>query len=376
MIGVLGDLHLGRSIYNYDVTPYIRESMYRFFDLCRGCNVDFAVQLGDVFDHSTPSEAHRKQVVQWFNEFERSEIPLYVLVGNHDATNDSATGSALAAFRVSRWRYVTVVDRPLTVRTRGDHVVTVLPFPSPGLYRSIHSYLKDVWQAFYNHPFITPKCQYVFSHLMVEGAAYGSQDFVYRGGDYSIPDYVTRSRSMNTKVICGHIHKGQTVNKRVHVVGSANRLRFDEQRDKKHILLIDGGKLKRVMQPSLQLVEVKLDVSNNKELRDTSSVIAYLKKRSFDDCIVKVTSVVDTISSVDWSAIEDTIYSKRARWVHLMAPDIRQPKIGAAKRIRQQSDTLAIAKQFIKHNVNGKSEKQLAYKLFKKLYTKAIYNDP
>lgn len=370
MIGVLGDLHLGRSLYTRDLSPYIRESMYRFYKACIHYKVNCAIQLGDVFDRSTPSEVHRKQVAQWFNEFERSKIPLYVLVGNHDATNDPTTGSALATFKASRWKYVRIIDRPITINLpKQRQLATFLPFPSPGIYRSFDAYLKDVeddlincsLQDYYGY-------RYIFTHLMIEGAKYGKQDFIYRGSDYAVPDYLVKD--IGAKIIAGHIHKAQSVGSNIEIVGSAQRLRYDECNDVKYFLFVDGESYNCVFNPAVRLVEIHLDVGIDRDIKDTTDALAYLqgdvKQRH-----IKITSVVDESASIDWQAIENDLYARGAVNVHIDPPEKRHRKI-SSKRILITKDNVSIAKAFIKKHIDDPKDRNAAYAYFKRLYERTL----
>ena len=133
-IGIIGDTHLGRKLYGYDLTGAIRRVMYKFFEFCVNEQVDLAVHLGDMFDTITPTIAHQKLAVQWLNEFERAGIQLRVLTGNHEVSAGSKATTALDCIKAIPYKYVDVVKYPLALSPADSPELLFLPFPAPGSF--------------------------------------------------------------------------------------------------------------------------------------------------------------------------------------------------------------------------------------------------
>lgn len=366
---VLGDLHLGRSLYGIDLTPEIRKVMWQFLEFCLVNKVDEAVQLGDVFDCPTPSEVHRKLFVQWLNEFERAKIMVYVLTGNHDVMGRRGAISALESIRIMRWEYVRIVDRPLFSFGK-----LFLPFPSPAIYETRQEWLDEVLWVVDSIAWPTT----VYSHLNIEEAKLGAQEWVYRGEDFVLPRGVYRERGVQA-VLAGHIHKPQRVdNGRIHIVGAAERLRFDEaEEDRIFVLHDDNGERTIVRNPGLMLTTLKLDASGASYGGDppsTAELIAAARfDASVDGCIVKVVPYIDDTSFVSWSEVESELYRSGARHVVLATPIKVRPL--SERRLKRSLKERKLthedqAKAFLTSKVQDVRERRAIWKMYEKLKEK------
>lgn len=384
-IAVCGDLHLGRSLYGFDLSPYIRRCMWDFFDFCAKLKVDAAVQLGDVFDRPTPTEEQRKVVSQWCNEFDRAGIPLFILTGNHDTMSRQESPSALQYLKTgSGQSNPWVIDRPLVLYpgydpvTDGRHVnLLFLPFPSSGIYDTPQEYFDDAKSAVSDADEEYPTL--AFAHLNVEGAKMGKQEFVYRGADFSLPKLDSVHH-----YFCGHVHKPQSVNGNVEVIGAADRLRFDEVNQTRLFGLVEvtdkwklGNRRNHEMPPvysfrryirpnAINLVELEIDASGlNRPDRapTTDDVIADIGDVDIDRAIVKIKPFVDQHTMVDWSQVQAWLYSDGAAHVHLAS----STRVKTEKKERQMvvvRDPEAAAKGFIGEKVGDKDERNKLMVLF------------
>jgi len=363
-IAAIGDLHLGRALYGYDLTPHVRDKMYRFFDLCVNKDVRTAVVLGDVFDHPTPPEHLRKMVVQWFNEFERARINLFVLVGNHDVMSNPESPSALESLRVVDWDYVQVVDRPIQFLRR----LFFVPFPSPGLYETIDEWFGEVADV---QEVLKPGAV-AFTHLGVEGAKVGEQEFPYRGSDYNIPEVMLTDDHIE-KIVCGHVHKPQDVGKVV-ISGAAERLRFDERGDRRAFILINLQRRLTVARvpygsKALTLRQIELDASgwaHGGTPPTTQEMITTIGPTDVRQAIVKVRPFVDEYSTVDWSVIEAEFYRKQALMV-FVAPPIRTKRERKQKHETKATSSKVTAQRFIRARIADKNERVRVTRLFENL---------
>lgn len=351
---ILGDLHLGRVLYQHDLTPDIRRTMYCFLDFCREHQVHNAVQLGDVFDTPTPTEILRKFFAQWCNEFRRAGISLFVMTGNHDVTGNPAAPSALEAFKcrahTTQDSLVRVIDRP--TYTEG---LLLLPFPSPGIFTSFSQYCTDI-------P-VTGTGALAFTHLNVQGATLNDQDFVYRGGDYYIPADLRVNM-----VVAGHIHKPQRVGN-IRVIGSAERLRFNEHRDSRYFGLLRGNKLSlHRNEAALRFKSIELDVSgwaNDGDIPTTLDVMNRLREEDIAGVIVKVTPIIDEASTVEWAAVREGLYKAGVRHAVIAPPVKLNREVKQRKQTRQTLDPVHAAAGFIKGRVQDVEERKKLMRHFK-----------
>ena len=81
----LSDLHLGKSLGEFDLIPDQRYFLERVLELIKEKNVDALVIAGDVYDKSIPSEA-AVNLLNWFvNELALLKKPAFIITGNHDS---------------------------------------------------------------------------------------------------------------------------------------------------------------------------------------------------------------------------------------------------------------------------------------------------
>lgn len=346
-VSIIGDLHLGRSIYDYDLVSSTRKIMYLFYDYSLKAKVDYAVCLGDVFDRPTPNERLRKILVQWCNEFERAKIDLFILAGNHDAICDPSTGSALSSVKsTSTWRYIHIIDRPCLLDGR-----LFLPSPSPGFYASLTEYYNEVEKEL-------SKAQITFCHLDIVGATIGTQEMMYRAGEYYLAEELL---SANCKVFAGHIHKPQELDNVV-IVGAANRLRFDERIDERFFLFVNRNIVKANV-PAVLLRQLDIDATGTV----TTDQIINESMYGMDvvDQIIKVVPLTDENSVIDWSLIERQLYTLGAAYVYI-APPVRVHKL-ITKRTDIKNGIRQQAEDFISNNVPDPDQATCYLDVFDKL---------
>lgn len=359
--GILGDLHLGRTLYGYDLSPGIRRIMYEFFRWCVGRQADFAVQLGDVGDKPVWSVAQQKLVLQWCNEFERAKLPLYILVGNHDVISRPGVTSALDVIKAVQFEHVHVVDRPMLLDVLGSSCL-FLPFPSPSLYANDNEWRERVSAV----SRASPENTTCFSHLNVEGARLGEQEWLYRGGEYDLPDLPDEVRL----VVNGHIHKPQKQG-RVLMTGAAELLRFDERGNKPAFYHLELPELvweRRGIRHRSRMVQLEIDVSEwttGGAPPTTADVIKGLDEL-VEGCLVKVQPMVDECSAVSWADVEKYLYEQGARFV-AMAPPVLVRRDADRVKAKADDDPNKAAKRFIRQRVDERSERVAILARFKQL---------
>lgn len=319
MIAILGDTHLGRVLYQHDLTPYIRHMMWKFFDFCVEKKVTRAIHLGDMHDSPRPTLANEKVVVQWANEFERAGIHLDILTGNHDVTAHRDVSSALAVLKAMPYEFVSVIDRPRYIETSDTQDgLLFLPFPSPSLFKDNASYLDEVRKEFNK----SKQGVMVFSHLNVDGAKLGSQDFVYRGADFYLPFPLAEHERVSV-CVNGHIHKAQSIES-IHMLGAAQRLNFGERDNRIYFGIIKKPGIyfvKDVSDQALKLIQLSLDLSgqNGKPLT-TEQAIASIDMLEVEGAGVKLETLVDETTIAFIPDIEEAIYAAGAAFVAIGSP--------------------------------------------------------
>ncbi len=361
LVAVIGDTHLGRSLYGLDLTPYIRRAMYEFLDLCIAKDIGFAIHLGDLFDRSAPTVEQIKTSLQWCNEFERRRINLCILVGNHDATNKPMAPSAIEPTRIAPFDYVQVIDRPMSLRW-GGCPLALCPFPSPGIYGSPVDYVTELEGT------VKPGAV-TFTHLHVDGATVGEEAIVCRAQDHVLPRSIVNRASL---IVGGHVHKPQAVGRKIALVGAVERLRFDERHDPRYFLTIDTDTRKLthyVRGDALKLLQVTIDATVETSLPrgngplTTAHAIQLLLEKEPKGCVVKLLPYVDHQTCVDWHAVEDALYKAGALRV-FTSPDVKAERVRKAGPLLALQDHRAAAKKFIWSRVRDKVERSELLKMF------------
>jgi len=369
-VAIIGDTHIGKTLYGFDLTESIRTAMYSFFRFCVEQKVGTAVHLGDLFDKPRPSLENQKVAIQWANEFERAGINLIILTGNHDCIAGPAGLSALDVIRSFPYQFVRVVDRPLMVKSdlpSTSHFL-FLPFSPPGIFDS----QKD-WRAAIKKELkeAKPESFVAFAHLDVEGAAYGDQEFLYRGKDYAVPKGLLAHNALSL-VVCGHVHKPQLVQQKVQILGAAQRFRFDESTNQPRFMVFDNPHHTRTrFIDSINLFELELDASGFSHAGkppNTGALLQAIKHMDFEGYFVKILPFIDEHTAIAWHDIEAFIYERGAKLVVLGSPSFVGGKervtVTAKKVVRQPTDA---AKAFIKAKVGNKEDRRAIFKRFKRL---------
>ena len=126
----LGDLHIGKSLGDYDLYEDQAYILERVLEMVREDSVDAVVIAGDVYDKAIPSEAAVKLLDFFVSKLAEEEVGVFLISGNHDSDERLNFGSRL--FEVNGIHIVSKFDGTLRKYTLEDDFGTVnfylLPF--------------------------------------------------------------------------------------------------------------------------------------------------------------------------------------------------------------------------------------------------------
>jgi exonuclease SbcD len=91
----LGDLHLGKSLGDFDLIEDQRFILDQILTLIDSKSVDAVMIAGDVYDKSIPSEAATRLLDYFLNALASREVKTYIISGNHDSDERLNYGSSL-----------------------------------------------------------------------------------------------------------------------------------------------------------------------------------------------------------------------------------------------------------------------------------------
>lgn len=186
---------------------------------------DGFIILGDIFDKINPSEKLRKIFVKTvISPLIENEIPIIILMGNHDTNNDVVsfeTEALLASkFKADSILFITKPET-ITIPVGDSDKTKDLLFLPYG----------------YKYPEDT-KVDYCFAHHGLSGAETGVGVIFRTGEEGNIEDFKQCPATFS-----GHYHKSQVLigktGNRFMYAGSINRWDFGERLDEKQCILLD-----------------------------------------------------------------------------------------------------------------------------------------
>ncbi|WP_081795536.1 exonuclease SbcCD subunit D [Butyrivibrio sp. MC2021] len=126
----LGDLHLGRSLGEFDLTRDQSYILDQVLDIIHKKKVDAVLMAGDIYDKAIPSEAAVNLLDDFLKKLSEAGIKTYLISGNHDSDDRLQFGSSLfesgGIFIASRFdgtmKKYTVTD------DKGEVNIYLLPF--------------------------------------------------------------------------------------------------------------------------------------------------------------------------------------------------------------------------------------------------------
>ena len=89
----LGDLHLGRSLGDFDLIDDQKFILKQIIELIDKEKVDAVMIAGDVYDKSIPSEAAVNLLDSFLSELSSRNVKTYMISGNHDSDDRLNYGS-------------------------------------------------------------------------------------------------------------------------------------------------------------------------------------------------------------------------------------------------------------------------------------------
>ncbi|HEB64194.1 MAG TPA: exonuclease SbcCD subunit D [Chloroflexi bacterium] len=230
--------------------------------------VDLVLFAGDAYKDRNPAPTFQREWGKRIMRLARAEIPVLLLVGNHDLSPALGRAHALDAFQTLDVPNVRVIDRPafLSAADLGLPLqVIALPWISRSgmmayldlrpenpseVYDLLGEKLQSLVDAWVEER--DPSLPLILTaHASVEGASYGGERTVMLGNDLTLPGSLVKNPVFNY-VALGHIHKPQDLNEGaqppVIYPGSIERVDFGEAREDKFFVIaeVEAGQPTRV----------------------------------------------------------------------------------------------------------------------------------
>ncbi len=286
----LGDLHLGKTLFDFDLVEDQRYILDQILCIAEKESVDGVLIAGDVYDKSVPSEAATKLLDYFLMKLAQKEIKVFMVSGNHDSDDRLNYGSTLFA---SNQIFISAVfDGTLHRQSFAEEDTKIniymLPFVKASQVRhyfpdeKIESYDDAVQTIIRNTDINKGNKNILVAHQFVSGkgedpAPAGSESFgtksvglVEKIGYDCFDDF--------DYVALGHIHSPQKVGREeIRYAGSPLKYSLSEANNEKSVSLITVSAEERVkieLVPLKPMRNVRHITGTLKELLDKKNVKA------------------------------------------------------------------------------------------------------
>ncbi|MDD4351861.1 MAG: exonuclease SbcCD subunit D [Candidatus Gracilibacteria bacterium] len=316
------DLHLGMENYgkldpqtglNSRLSDFLNSFDF-LIDTAIKENVDLVVFAGDAFKTREPSPTYQRAFAERIKRLSQANIPVFLLVGNHDIPNVSSKADTLSIYDTLGIPNVMVASKPglFEIETgSGPCQIIALPWVTKShVLTKEDSKDKSIEEI---HQLISEKILQVLEqmiakldpakptilacHATVSGATFGAERNVMLGSDIVLPLGSLANSKLNY-VALGHLHKHQVLNENPPVVyaGSMERVDFGEEKEDKGFMMVelirDDSKFKIqnskfTETPARSFLTISAEIKEN-ELLPTQTVLTEIAKHDVKDKVIKI----------------------------------------------------------------------------------------
>ena len=285
----LGDLHLGKSLNNFDLIEDQRYILNEILDIINVQAVDAVLIAGDVYDKAIPSEAATKLLDEFLNELVHANVKTFIISGNHDSDDRLNFGSSL--FEANNIFISAIFDGTLCKKTLTDEYgkvnIYLLPFVKASQVRhfyddEITSY-NDAVRTIIEHTDIsTDERNIIVAHQFVAGKSDAPKLAGSEGmATQTVGTIETIGYDLFDKfdyAALGHIHSPQKVGRNeVRYSGSPLKYSLSEVTNEKSVPIItfaEKGNIKIELLPLKPLRDLRHIKGEMKQLLKPENVSA------------------------------------------------------------------------------------------------------
>ncbi len=371
----LSDIHMGSGFAHGRIDPETGQNT-RLHDFAKALAltidraiaepVDLVLFGGDAFPDATPAPYIQQAFAEQFYRLVVANIPLVLLVGNHDRHAQGQGGASLSIYRSLGVPGVIVGDTITThkISTRsGEIQILTMPWIDRStlltregtenmsvpevnelLLSKLHPVLEgEVRQLDPDLPTI------VLAHLMADNATLGAEKLLAVGRGFTIP-LAFLTRSCFDYVALGHVHRHQNLNKTndpaVVYPGSIERVDFSEEKEDKGYVLVTieptipptnknfATTWEFCPLPVRKFCTVKIDVSGKEHPQ--AAIMAAIGKVEIADAVVRLIYQIDPhqVELISTATIHDALscahhYTIQAELISQLSQP-RLPELGCS----------------------------------------------
>lgn len=313
------DLHLGTENYGrIDAKTGIHTRLLDFSVALNFCidtaideKVDFFLFCGDAYKTTTPSPTQQKILLNALLRLHNAQIPVVILVGNHDNPVSFGKVHSLDLFKDLPISGFHVISQPQSLRLEtknGPVQIVGIPWPTRNSLAlnnkhtfssaaQISAYISSAVRMIIEHEASKLDASLpalLAGHLTVStGMFSGSEKHAIYGNDpLFLPSQLARDPF--DYVALGHLHRHQNLNNNcqppIVYAGSIERIDFGEKEDKGFCVVTIHKKnnteyrfIKGPVRPFIQI-----DAHLNADSDQTEQLLQQIQKYHIDDAIVKI----------------------------------------------------------------------------------------
>jgi exonuclease SbcD len=291
-------------------------SLDQVVEFARTENVDLVLLAGDAYKGRDPSQTHQRAFAQRLLSLTEADVPVFLLLGNHDLPNASSRATAVDIFSTLQVPNVHVGDslQTYTIATRsGPLQIVAVPWPRRGGILSredsrglsidqVRQEIEGRMTAAIDDRVrnLDPNVPAILTaHATISGATVGTERSMMLGQDHVLLVSAVHKPQLEY-VALGHIHKHQVLRQDPPMVvysGSLQRVDFSEEADQKGFCVVDidpaapqGQRMvdfqfHRVDARPFVTVDVRIDSG---ELDPTDAVVRAIARNDVCDAVVRV----------------------------------------------------------------------------------------
>lgn len=282
-------------------------------DFCINEKIDLFVFSGDAYKTANPSPTQQKLLMECFFRLYKNNIPVVIVVGNHDTSLSFGKATALDVFGNLPIDGFHVVSKPesLVINSKNGPIQVVgVPWPSRTNITISEKYIfksateivdaisKKVSQIIADYASkLNPEIPSVLcGHLTVTSGVFsGSEKRAVYGND---PLFLPSQLAIAPfdYVALGHLHRYQNLNKNGYPAivysGSVERVDFGERKEEKGFCLIKIPEKNKathefIKTPTRKFLQIEVKIKDD-EQDQTEQVLEELKKFDINDAVIKI----------------------------------------------------------------------------------------
>jgi exonuclease SbcD len=285
-----------RNSFNYMVDYAIAEKL------------DCFIFAGDAYKNSFPTPTQQRILIKLFLKLLDNNIPVVIIVGNHDHLGNSIKAHALDVFYHIKHPLCLIFSKPgfSVIHTKnGPLQIIGVPWPFPAVIARGKKISSDVVKSYVldqinilkksinkNYPAI------LVAHLtMMTGVFSGSEKTILEGRDplFSIDELIDENINY---IALGHLHKYQYINEKkteqspIVYSGSPDRIDFGEKDDNKSccIVTVEANKktyFNLLMIPCRPFYQIYIHIESLEDAREKIKE-EIIKYKNIENAIVKI----------------------------------------------------------------------------------------